>query len=117
MTVLKDAPSGFGAYSPENFDGRFVGPLTAKDALIRSRNVPAVYVAAQLSQPDLYGFLEMAGVSGLRPRDYYGLALVLGGGSLTMEELVSLYGALGNPGSCARCGIGPSKVRLPACGC
>jgi penicillin-binding protein 1C len=98
MTMLKDAPSAFGAYSPENFDGRFVGPLTAKDALIRSRNVPAVTVASQLSQPDLYGFLEMAGVSGLRSREYYGLALVLGGGELTMEELVSLYGALANEG-------------------
>ncbi len=98
MTVLKDAPSAFGAYSPENFDGRFVGPLTAKDALIRSRNVPAVYVASHLSKPDLYDFLEMAGVSGFRSREYYGLALVLGGGSLTMEELVSLYGALANDG-------------------
>jgi len=98
MTVLKDAPSAFGAYSPENFDGRFVGPLTAKDALIRSRNVPAVYVASHLSKPDLYDFLETAGVSGLRSREYYGLALVLGGGSLTMEELVSLYGALANDG-------------------
>ena len=97
-TVLKDAPAAFGAYSPENFDGRFVGPVTAKDALIRSRNVPAVYVAAQLSQPDLYAFLEMAGVSGLRSREYYGLSLVLGGGDLTMEELVSLYGALTNEG-------------------
>src|SRR2546425_1532890 len=98
MTVLKDAPSAFRAYSPENFDGRFVGPLTAKDALIRSRNVPAVYVAEQLPQPALYGFLERAGVSGLRSREYYGLALVLGGGSLTMGELVSLYGALANRG-------------------
>jgi len=98
MTVLKDAPSAFGAYSPENFDGRFVGPLTAKDALIRSRNVPAVYVASHLSKPDLYDFLEMAGVSELRSREYYGLALVLGGGSLTMEELVALYGALANGG-------------------
>src|SRR5882762_1682992 len=97
-TVLKDAPVAFGAYSPENFDGRFVGPVTAKDALIRSRNVPAVYVASQLSQPDLYAFLEMAGVSGLRSREYYGLALVLGGGDLTMEELISLYGALTNEG-------------------
>lgn len=97
-TVLKDAPAAFGAYSPENFDGRFVGPVTAKDALIRSRNVPAVYVASRLSQPDLYAFLEMAGVSGLRSREYYGLALVLGGGDLTMEELVSLYGALTNAG-------------------
>jgi len=97
-TVLKDAPSAFGAYTPENFDGHFVGPVTAQDALIRSRNVPAVYVASQLSQPDLYAFLEMAGVSGLRSREYYGLALVLGGGDVTMEELVSLYGALTNEG-------------------
>ena len=98
MTVLKDAPSAFGAYSPENFDGRFVGPLTAKDALIRSRNVPAVYVASRLSTPDLYAFLETAGVTALRSRETYGLALVLGGGELTMEELVSLYGALTNEG-------------------
>jgi len=98
MTVLKDAPSAFGAYSPENFDGRFVGPLTAKEALIRSRNVPAVYVASRLSKPDLYGFLEMSGVSRLRSREYYGLALVLGGGELTMEELGSLYGGLANQG-------------------
>jgi len=97
-TVLKDAPSAFGAYSPENFDGRFVGPLTAADALIRSRNVPAVSVASRLSKPDLYDFLEMSGVAGLRSREFYGLALVLGGGELTMEELVSLYGALANEG-------------------
>ena len=98
MTMLKDAPSAFGAYSPENFDGRFAGPLTAKEALIRSRNVPAVYVASRLSQPDLYGLLQMAGVSGLKSREHYGLALVLGGGELTMEELVALYGALANDG-------------------
>ncbi|HWH02578.1 MAG TPA: penicillin-binding protein 1C [Gemmatimonadales bacterium] len=98
MTVLKDAPSAFGAYSPENFDGRFVGPLTAQDALIRSRNIPAVYVASQLSKPDLYDVLSMAGVSGLQAKQHYGLALVLGGGELTMEELVSLYGALSNEG-------------------
>jgi len=97
-TVLKDAPFAFGAYSPENFDGRFVGPLTAAEALIRSRNVPAVYVASRLSKPDLYDFLEMSGVAGLRSREFYGLALVLGGGELTMEELVSLYGALANEG-------------------
>jgi penicillin-binding protein 1C len=98
-TVLKDAPAAFGAYTPENFDGHFVGPVTAQEALIRSRNVPAVYVASQLSQPDLYSFLEVAGVSGLRSREYYGLALVLGGGDVTMEELVSLYGSLTNEGA------------------
>lgn len=97
-TILKDAPTSFGAYSPENFDGRFVGPLTAEEALNRSRNVPAVQVASRLSGPDLYGLLEMAGVSELRSRDHYGLALVLGGGDVTMEELLTLYGALANEG-------------------
>ncbi|HYM36551.1 MAG TPA: transglycosylase domain-containing protein, partial [Steroidobacteraceae bacterium] len=35
LTMLKDAPANFGGFSPENFDGRFVGPLTATDALTR----------------------------------------------------------------------------------
>src|SRR5262249_42287420 len=56
LTVLKDAPTSFGMFSPENFDGRFVGPITATDALIRSRNVPAVALSAQLAQPGLYEF-------------------------------------------------------------
>ena len=46
-----DAPTSFGPFAPENFDGRFFGPVTAQDALIRSRNVPAVWVASQLRQP------------------------------------------------------------------
>ena len=60
-SVLKDAPTSFGPYSPENFDGRFIGPITAADALIRSRNVPAVSLAARLSQPSLYDFFKKCG--------------------------------------------------------
>ena len=62
-TILKDVPTAFGPFSPENFDGRFVGPIAAEDALIRSRNIPAVAVASQLSRPSLYDFLKAAGVS------------------------------------------------------
>lgn len=98
MTVLKDAPAAFGPYSPENFDGGFAGPITAQDALIRSRNVPAVSVAARLSGPSLHGFLRDAGVGGLHGEDHYGLGIALGGAELTMEELAMLYAALGNRG-------------------
>ncbi len=35
LTMLKDAPTSLGAYSPETFYGRFVGPIGATDALIR----------------------------------------------------------------------------------
>ena len=97
-SILKDAPTSFGPYSPENFDGRFIGPITAADALIRSRNVPAVSLAAKLSQPSLYDFLKNAGVSDLKSEAHYGLALALGGGELTMQELVSLYAMLANHG-------------------
>jgi penicillin-binding protein 1C len=97
-TVLRDVPTAFGPYTPENFDGRFLGPVTATDALIRSRNIPAVGVAAQLSQPSFYEFLRRAGISQLASEQHYGLALVLGGGEVTMEELIRLYAMLGNDG-------------------
>lgn len=98
LTVLKDAPTAFGPFSPENFDGRFAGPITAKDALIRSRNVPAVATAARLAQPTLHQFLKSTGVARLQSEKHYGLGLALGGGELTMEELARLYAMLANRG-------------------
>jgi penicillin-binding protein 1C len=97
-TMLRDAPTSFGPFTPENFDGRFLGPIAAEDALIRSRNVPAMWVAAQLREPSLYQFLKLAGISGMDSEDHYGLALVLGGGEVTMMELAGLYAMLPNEG-------------------
>jgi penicillin-binding protein 1C len=97
-TILKDVPTAFGPFSPENFDGRFLGPIAAEDALIRSRNVPAVSVASQLSRPNLYDFLRSAGVSHMQSERHYGLALALGGGEVSMEELGRLYAMLLNGG-------------------
>lgn len=97
-SMLKDAPTAFGPFSPENFDGRFVGPISAQDALVRSRNVPAVAVSAKLSRPSLYDFLKNAGVSRMASEAHYGLALALGGGEVTMEELARLYAMLANGG-------------------
>jgi penicillin-binding protein 1C len=97
-TMLKDVPTSFAAYSPENFDGRFVGPLSAREALIRSRNIPALEVAAQLNRPSLFDFLRTAGVSRLKSEDHYGLGIALGNAEVTMEELLTLYTALGHHG-------------------
>jgi penicillin-binding protein 1C len=97
-TVLKDVPHSFGSYNPENFDNDFVGPIKAKDALILSRNIPAIYLADKLKHPSLYEFLQQAGITNLKSESYYGLALVLGGAELSMQELMSLYSALANEG-------------------
>jgi penicillin-binding protein 1C len=101
QTVLRDVPTAFGPFTPENFDGRFLGPVTATEALIRSRNIPAVYVASKLESPSFYDFLKNAGVSRMASEDHYGLALVLGGGEVTPEELGTLYAMLSNRGTLA----------------
>ncbi|WP_199099958.1 penicillin-binding protein 1C [Dyella sp. ASV21] len=98
QTVLRDVPTAFGPYAPENFDGHFLGPVTATEALVRSRNIPAVWVASQLQQPSFYQFLRDAGISRMASEKHYGLALVLGGGEVTMQELADLYAMLGNRG-------------------
>ncbi len=98
QTVLRDVPTSFGPYTPENFDGHFLGPITATDALIRSRNIPAVWVASQLDKPNLYGFLRDAGIGHMASEQHYGLALVLGGGEVSMQELGGLYAMLANRG-------------------
>lgn len=98
MTILKDVPSAFGAYAPENFDRRFLGPVTATNALNFSRNIPAVYIASQLRQPTFYQFLRLAGIANMSSESHYGLSLVLGGGEVTMQELARLYALLANRG-------------------
>jgi penicillin-binding protein 1C len=98
MTLLKDIPKRFGAYAPENFDRNYLGPLSARDALVHSRNVPAVTLAAQLSQPDYYQLLKKAGVAKMLPPAHYGAVMVLGTLEVTMAEMAGLYAALANSG-------------------
>ena len=99
QSVLRDAPTVFGNFRPENHDHNFVGPITAQQALVRSRNVPAVWIAQQLRAPStLYGLLRQAGVRNLRHEAHYGLALALGAGEVSPEELAGLYLMLSGDG-------------------
>lgn len=100
-TLLRDGRVAFGSYNPENFDRNFSGPISAQDALYHSRNIPAVSLAQRLVAPGLYGFLKDAGVALPQPADFYGLALPLGGGEVSMEELAEMYALLASDG-CAR---------------
>ena len=98
MTLLEDAPRRYAAYTPENFDRGFMGPVFARDALIHSRNVPAVGLLADLGVERFRDWLHRAGVTALRPAVDYGLALALGGSEITMEELARLYATLATGG-------------------
>jgi penicillin-binding protein 1C len=98
MTLLKDAPARFAGYTPDNFDGTFMGPLSAQDALTRSRNVPAVDLLNRLGPARMHTLLRDAGVRELRGVDHYGLGLALGAVEVTLRELVGLYAMLANNG-------------------
>ena len=97
-TLLYDVPGRFGNYLPENIDGKFDGPIPARLALVRSRNLPAVTLASHLGQDALYQFLESAQVHGLNQVNNYGLSAVLGTVDISMEDLARLYAGLVNHG-------------------
>lgn len=98
QTLLYDSPSSFGLYDPENFDRNYQGPLSAEQALIQSRNVPAIYLASRLKKKSLYQLLTETDVKLPQNEKYYGLAIALGSAEVTPLSLGGLYTALGNFG-------------------
>lgn len=95
---VKDTPLRLGDYQPENFERNFYGPLSATDALVRSRNIPAISLLAQLQKPSFHQFLQQAGISIPKQAANYGLSLAIGSAEISMEELLKLYGLLANRG-------------------
>lgn len=97
-TMQKDSPQTFGVYTPDNYESNFRGPIFAWEALVQSKNIPAINLANSIKDPDLYDFLKRVEISGLKPKDHYGLSIVLGSAEMSMMELTSLYSILANKG-------------------
>jgi len=104
-SVLPDIPSHFPTaesgvlYSPQNYDGRYRGPLLARRALAGSENVPAVALASELGVPNLVRFLLQAGFTTFdRNAAYYGLGVTLGNAEVRLDELVAAYAAFARGG-------------------
>jgi len=106
QTRLRDAPSRFGSYRPENFDRRYYGDVTVAQALQHSLNIPAVGVLDHVGGRRLEESLRAAGArtsqSGQDADDETtGLALALGGTGLGATDLALLYTAIANDGVAA----------------
>lgn len=109
-TVIRDVPSYFGSFSPSNADKKYNGLVTAKEALIRSLNVPAVRLLNAYGLYKFYIFLKAGGLSTIfRQPDQYGLTLVLGGAETTLYDLAMLYRGLGNYGKFTPLRLFPEK--------
>lgn len=100
--TLFDVPTDFGNYTPDNYDGKFRGPVTARYALANSLNIPAVKTL-QLANID--EFLKTAhdmGITTLNERERYGLSLVLGGGEVKPLDMATAFGVFANEGTYAK---------------
>ena len=97
-TPLLDEPVSFGGYSPKNYDGKCLGYVSAREALARSLNIPAVKVMNSLSPQKCADHLRKMGLPVL-PEDET-LPLALGGmrEGFTMQELLSAYLTLADGG-------------------
>ena len=115
-TLIEDAPTRFGDYSPTNFRNTYAGQLTVREALQQSLNVPAVAILEQVGSARVAAQLREVGLplhwSAAHPRP--GLPLVLGGVGMTLEELVTLYAGFANGGMVAPLRFGPADPEGPS---
>ncbi len=99
-TLIDDVPARFGDYQPSNFDGQYLGLMTAREALRTSRNIPSLLVLDRLGVDRLLHRLERAGVTPQHnTTDRIGLAIGVGGIGVTPLEMAGLYTMLFNTGS------------------
>jgi penicillin-binding protein 1C len=97
-TILKDTNLRVANFHPDNFEGNYLGPISATESLVRSRNIPAIRLQNAVNKPSFYDFLNNAGLELPFSSDYYGLALTLGAVEVSMEQLSKLYLMLNNTG-------------------
>ena len=110
-TVLFDAPIQFSpncapdnfttddvCYSPVNYDDHFRGPITVREALAQSVNIPAVEALYLAGVRDSVDLAKNLGVESLTELEDYGLSLVLGGGAVSLLDMVSAYAVFANDG-------------------
>jgi len=106
-TLLMDVKTSFPGgnkpeYVPENYDGKFHGPLQVRYALGSSINVTAVKMLAKVGLSEMLKQAYEMGFSTLEPTkenlSRLGLAVTLGGGEVRLIDMVSAYSAFANSG-------------------
>ena len=85
-------------YSPNNYNGKFLGPVSMRNAMAQSLNIPAVKT---LYLAGLKYSLKLAadmGLTTLNDPERYGLTLVLGGGEVRLLDMTHAFGVFANEG-------------------
>jgi penicillin-binding protein 1A len=84
-----------GTWTPNNFDNKFHGPVTMRQALERSLNIPSIKL---LERVGIQNAIDVAQKMGIKSRLEPGLALALGASEVSILELTSAFGVFANSG-------------------
>jgi membrane peptidoglycan carboxypeptidase len=93
--VTKDGYS----YVPMNYDRAFHGPVSVREALAGSLNVPAVLALDHIGLDTFLALAGRMGLTTLTDADRFGLALTLGGGEVRLLDLAGAFAVLANHGA------------------
>lgn len=97
--IIFDLSTDFGGgYIPQNYNGRTNGPVTMRQALSNSLNIPAVKVMSLAGLDNVIRTASDMGISSLTDRDRYGLSLALGAGEVRPVEMAGAFGVFANGG-------------------
>ena len=104
-TVLPDVPttyrSAHGLEAPQNYNRAYMGPVSVRQALACSQNIPAMRVLDTFGGPSrLLKLLENLGIRGIQgDAAHYGLGLAIGNAEVTLRDLAGAYACLARGGS------------------
>lgn len=101
-SVLADQPLDISGYSPKNFDKRYRGSISIRQALGESRNIPAVKAAYIAGMDNVVNLAHQMGDSSYCTVDsggYCGLSAAIGGYSLRLDEHTNAYASFARGGS------------------
>ncbi len=109
-TVFPDP--GNPPYTPENYDRKYHGPQSLRQALQRSYNIPAVWLMDQVGVSNVIRTARRVGVSSLdRELNSYGLSLTLGGGEIALLDHTYAFSVFANGGVMAGQPVPPERQR------
>ncbi len=86
------------SYCPVNYDGKFHGVQQMRSSLANSYNIPAVKMLKANTVESMIATASAMGINSFTDPDRYGLSLTLGGGEVTMLEMIEAYGVFANSG-------------------
>lgn len=99
MDVTTNFPTHSGAiYTPKNYDGQEHGPVTLRQALASSLNIPAVLALQEAGIPNTISMARKMDITHWQNPNDYDLSLALGGGQVSLLELANAYATFANQG-------------------